>query len=124
MPVNPYLKYKEQSVMTMTQGEMLLRLYDEVVKQLSAAVMYIGEKNHEKSNAAMQKSQQIINYLSNTLNDKYEISQNLASLYEYFNYQIVNANMHKDVGPLNEVISMVGELRDAFAQADRLSKAK
>lgn len=110
--------------MTMTQGEMLLRLYDEVVKQLSAAAMYIGEKNYEKSNAAMQKSQQIINYLSNTLNDKYEISQSLASLYEYFNYQIVNANMHKDAGALKEVISMVGELRDAFAQADRNAKAK
>ena len=36
MPVNPYQKYQQQSVMTMTPGEMLLKLYDEVITQLNA----------------------------------------------------------------------------------------
>ena len=34
MPVNPYQKYQQQSIMTMTPGELLLKLYDETVKQL------------------------------------------------------------------------------------------
>ena len=31
MALNPYQKYQQQSVMTMTQGEMLTKLYDEVI---------------------------------------------------------------------------------------------
>lgn len=37
-------QYKEQSVMTMTQGEMLLKLYAEVIKQLQFAVVYIDDQ--------------------------------------------------------------------------------
>ena len=41
MPVNPYQKYQQQSVMTMTQGEMLTKLYNEIIKQFSGAAMYM-----------------------------------------------------------------------------------
>ena len=37
MQKNPYQAYKQQSVMTMTQGEMLNKLYEEAAKQLSFA---------------------------------------------------------------------------------------
>lgn len=124
MPLNPYSKYKEQSVMTMTPGEMLIRLYDEAIKQLSGAVLYIGEKSYGKANTAMQKTQKILSYLTSTLNFKYDIANNLEALYDYFNYQIVNANIHKDAKLIEEIIPMITGLRDAFAQADRLSKNK
>ena len=110
--------------MTMTQGEMLIKLYDEAVKQLSGAVLYIGEKDYEKANTALQKTQKVLTYLTNTLNYKYDIANNLAALYDYFNFRIVDANIHKDVALLEEIIPMISGLRDAFAQADRLSKAK
>lgn len=31
---NPYARYKEQSVMTMTQGDMINLLFDEVIDQI------------------------------------------------------------------------------------------
>ena len=43
MPVNPYQQYQRQSVMTMTQGEMLTKLYDEVIKQMSGAKICLTE---------------------------------------------------------------------------------
>lgn len=110
--------------MTMTPGEMLIRLYDEAIKQLSGAVLYIGEKSYGKANTAMQKTQKILSYLTSTLNFKYDIANNLEALYDYFNYQIVNANIHKDAKLIEEIIPMITGLRDAFAQADRLSKNK
>ena len=44
MAFNPYQKYQQQSVMTMTPGEMLTRLYDELIKQLNV----FKEFNHQK----------------------------------------------------------------------------
>lgn len=110
--------------MTMTQGEMLLSLYDEAIKQLSGAILYIGEKDYGKANFAMQKAQRILSYLTNTLNFKYEIAHNLEALYDFFNFQIVNANVHKQAKLLEEIIPMISGLRDAFAQADRIAKSK
>ena len=60
-----------------------------------------------------------MNYLDSTLDFKYDISNNLSSLYDYFNYRIVEANMHKDNAPIDEVLQMVTDLRDTFIQADK-----
>ena len=59
MPVNPYQKYQQQSVMTMTQGEMLTKLYNEIIKQFSGAAMYMREPepNITEINRALQKGQ-------------------------------------------------------------------
>ena len=55
MGQNPYQKYQQQSIMTMTQGEMLIKLYDEVIKQLNAVKQFNLEKNYEAANFASQK---------------------------------------------------------------------
>ncbi len=117
MPRNPYEAYKQQSVMTMTQGEMLLKLYDETIKQLNSAEIHMNEKEIEKTNQALQKAQKIINYLRATLDFQYDISNQLSALYDFFVRQIVTANVRKDVQPIKDILPMVCDLRDAFAQA-------
>ncbi len=121
MQRNPYQAYQQQSVMTMTQGEMLLKLYDETIKQLSAAEIFMGEGSIEKTNQALQKAQKIVNHLRATLDFQYEISNQLAALYDYFVRQIVAANIKKDVALIQEILPMVTELRDTFAQAAKQS---
>lgn len=119
MALNPYQKYQQQSVMTMTRGEMLTQLYDGVIKNLNAVKQFNSEKKYSEANIASQKAQKILNYLDSTLDFKYDISNNLSSLYDYFNYRIVEANMHKDNAPIDEVLQMVTDLRDTFIQADK-----
>ena len=119
MPVNPYQKYQQQSVMTMTPGEMLLKLYDEVITQLTAVKQFNEEKDYQGANAALKKSQRIIS----TLDPQYEISGSLSALYDYFIRRLVDANMHKENGPIDEVLPMIEELRDTFAQADKNSRS-
>lgn len=124
MPVkNPYQKYQQQSVMTMTPGEMLLRLYDEVITQLNAVKQFNGEKDYQASNTAMQKAQRIITYLNQTLDFQYEISGSLSALYDYFLRRLVDANVHKDNAPIDEVLPMIQDLRETFAQADKNSRS-
>ncbi len=120
---NPYQKYKQQSVMTMTQTEMITMLYDEVVKQLNAAMLMMDKKDLGVVNSSLQKSQRIINYLRNSLNHNYEVSGGLEAMYEYFNYQIVQANIKKSKDPLVEIIPMVKELKETFVTANQAIKA-
>ena len=43
---NGYQQYKMQSVNTMTRGEMLLLLYDELVKRLMQAELALDKKEY------------------------------------------------------------------------------
>ncbi|OUP70366.1 flagellar export chaperone FliS [Anaerotruncus colihominis] len=124
MPVNPYQQYQRQSVMTMTQGEMLTKLYDEVIKQMSGAKICLTEKDLSGVNNALQKAQRILFYLKSTLDFKYEISGNLDALYDFFIERIVQANLKKDAAILDEIIPMIEDLRDTFVQADRNARSK
>ena len=60
-----------------------------------------------------------IKYLNDTLDRKYEISRNLAQLYEYFTYELGRVKIGRRVEVLTHVKSMVEELRDAFRQAQK-----
>ena len=124
MPVNPYQQYQRQSVMTMTQGEMLTKLYDEVIKQMSGAKICLTEKDLSGVNNALQKAQRILFYLKSTLDFKYEISGNLDALYDFFIERTVQANLKKDAAMRAEILPMIEDLRDTFVQADRNARSK
>ncbi len=122
---NPYQNYKEQSIMTMTSGELLLVLYDECIKSLNFAVYYIDEENKpEECEKLIKKTQRIIHYLDGILDYKYEISTNLHMLYDYFIRTLVKANVRKKSEVLKPLIPMIEELRNAFAQADKNIRIK
>lgn len=119
MDTRGYQQYKAQSINTMTQGELLLLLYDELVKRLTVAELALGKENYELFEASVQRSVEIIKYLNDTLDRKYEISRNLAQLYEYFTYELGRVKIGRRVEVLTHVKSMVEELRDAFRQAQK-----
>lgn len=122
MAYNPYNKYTAQSVMTMTHGEMLTKLYEGAILNMNLAIKGISEKNVVATNEALQKTQKIFNYLTVTLDRSYPISDNLAALYDFFNRQMINANIKKDDTIIQEIIPMVEELRDTFIQGDKLAR--
>lgn len=122
MAYNPYEQYKTASVSTMTQGEMLIALYDEVIKQLNKSIIYIQEKNISEANKSLIKSQDIINYLIATLDDKYPISAQLTAMYEFFNQQILQSNIKKEATYINEILPLITDLKVTFAQADKLAR--
>ena len=116
---NPYAKYKQQSVMTMTQGDMINLLYDEIINRLNKGLLGLEVRDFEASNTHFKKAQAIISHLESTLDSQYPVSRNLSSLYEYFNHQIIQANVRKSPDPVQEVLPMIMELKEAFAQADK-----
>lgn len=116
---NRYQAYKQQSVMTMTQGEMLNTLYDGLLKALYTGQKALESRDYALANQEFIRAQKILNYLKATLNHKYDIANNLEMLYNFFLQEIIKVNVKKSEQNLSVVIEMITQLRDAFVQADK-----
>ncbi|MGI6255439.1 MAG: flagellar export chaperone FliS [Acutalibacter sp.] len=114
-----FQQYKEQAINTMTQGELLLLLYDELVKHLTRAGLALDKEQYEILETSVQKSVDIIHYLDNTLDRKYPISQNLHQLYEYFCYELSRVRIGRNKTELERVKGMVQELRESFREVEK-----
>ena len=110
-------QYQQSSVFTATPEELTLMLYNGCVKAIRFAGVSVDEKNYEKANYYICKAEAIIRELRNTLDMKYEISENLYNLYTYFLNRLIEANVKKDRTILDEVLRFVEDIRDTWSQA-------
>lgn len=119
-----YRDQKDQAVNSMTQGELLLLLYDELVKRLTRAELFLGKENYEQFEDCVDRSLDIIRYLDDTLDRQYPISMNLTRLYDFFSYELNRVKAGRNRTELERVRTMIGELRDTFREAQRNSEAE
>ncbi|MCL1982331.1 MAG: flagellar export chaperone FliS [Clostridiales bacterium] len=117
-------EYKEQAVNMMTPGEMLILLYDEIVKRLKKAEMLAKNSDFANFENEIKRAQDVVAYLNNALDRRIEISKNLAQLYSFFNYQMARITAGRNLHLIDELIPLVEDLRDTYKQADKLSKIK
>ena len=111
--------YKAQSLTTMTQGELLNLLYDELVKRLLRGDMALEQGDFELFEASMQRCIDIVRYLDDTLDRRFEISRNLHRLYDFFCYDLNRIIIGRNRKELDKLRPMITELRDAFRAAER-----
>lgn len=116
---NGYQQYKAQSVSTMTGGEMLLLLYDELIKRLTRAQIALEDKDYDLFEKSVQRSREIVQYLNRTLNMEYHISYELRRMYEFFLYEISRLQVGRNEAVIQELKPLVVELRDAFREASK-----
>lgn len=111
---NPYQKYMQQSVTTMTPVQLVIALYDKSILELNKAIYFIDEKNIPKAHSSIMRVIDIVDTLDAHLKEKYEISNNLASLYQFFRENLSQANIKKDTAILKMLIPYFEELKEAF----------
>lgn len=109
-----FQQYKENSVDTMTPGELLLALYDELVKRLTRAEIALNAGEYGVLEESVDRSVDIIHYLDATLDRSYPISMELARMYEFFCYELARVRIGRNKVELERVKRMCTELRDAF----------
>lgn len=114
-----YQGYKEQGINEMSPGELLLLLYDELVKRLLRAGLALGKEDYDLFEASVDRSLDIIRYLDDTLDMQYPISRNLNRLYDYFSFELNRVKAGRNKTELERVETMVGELRDSFREAQK-----
>lgn len=113
-----YEQYRQTQIQTAKPEQLILMLYDGAISFLKKAKVSIENKNIEESHNLLIKAQDIIIELMASLNlEVGEIALNLFRLYEYMHYRLVEANIKKDEKPIDEVLSMLQELREAWETA-------
>lgn len=108
--------YQNNSVETASPGELTLMLYNGCIKFIKAARKAMENEEIEKKNLNIQKAQSIIQELMVTMNQKYEISQEILPLYDYMNRRLIEANTKNDPKILDEVQDLTLEFRDTWKQ--------
>ncbi|WP_313345165.1 flagellar export chaperone FliS [Sedimentibacter sp.] len=120
--LNPYEQYKINSINTMTKGELLIMIFDELIKKLNCSIVLIENKDFKQSKIYLDKSKKIINHLIVTLDDQYEITPNLKELYMFFNKELIKAAGYNDAKYINEIMPMIKDLRNTWAEADKIAR--
>ena len=114
-----YQGYKEQGINDMSQGELLLMLYDELVKRMVRAGLALDKADYRLFEDSVDRCLDIIRYLDDTLDMQYPISRNLNRLYDYFSFELNRVKAGRNKTELERVKTMVSELRDTFREANK-----
>lgn len=111
--------YKAQSLNTMTQGELLILLLDELVKRLMRGDIALEQGDMELFETSIQRCIDIVRYLDDTLDRRYEVSQGLHRLYDFFCYDLNRIIIGRNRTELNKLRPMITDLRDTFRIAEK-----
>lgn len=117
-------KYRTSAIATASPAELVLMLYEGAIKFANIALMAM-EKNdyseYEKINTNIKKARAIITELRSTLDKKYPVWEDFERVYEYIEWCLSEANMHKDAAMLQEALKRIREMRDTWKEVMRLN---
>lgn len=118
--INPQDAYKETKVRTASQGQLIVMIYDEAIKQIDIAAAGIdgGPKHLDEVHNAIVKAQDLVTELTVSLDFERggDIAKGLFSLYMFFREQLLIANVQKSTEILVSIRAMLAELREAWIQ--------
>lgn len=117
--------YRQGAVMAATPAELIVMLYDGARRFLRQAGLAMGEGEIEQAHNTLRRAELIIAHLDSVLDyEQGEIAQNLHSIYSFCLAHLNSARLGQDPSKLEEVSDMLGELREAWAQAaDEVARA-
>ena len=118
--INPY---NTAAVMTASPGQLVVMMYDGVLKFVSIARAGCALPESDPQRLKMLqdgvgRSLAIIDELRSTIDKEKggEYAENLERLYDYYSRRLLKAQISFDDAPLAEVEKLVGTLRDGWAQ--------
>ncbi|MFO8063910.1 MAG: flagellar export chaperone FliS [Spirochaetota bacterium] len=122
---NPVDAYRQTRIKTANQGQIIVMLYDEALRQIDVAKASLESQTRQldRIHNAICKTQDIFTELMTSLDFENggELSQNLFNLYMYFNNQLMQANINKDDSYLDQIRPLIVSLRDAWHEAAKNS---
>lgn len=110
--------FTESAIHQKSPQEITALLYEACLTNLEEAIEDITNKDYVFANKKLQKANDILHRLGAGLN--YEagiIADQLDVLYNYMADKVVEANLHKDVSIIKEVLQIVEDLSSSWNQA-------
>ena len=109
-------------VATASNVELIMMLFDGLIESLSLARGHIQHGSIESKSKSLQRASRIVLGLQNALDHEKggELARNLSDLYTYVVRRIIDINAYNDLEALDEVVSMMQEIRAAWNQVPSL----
>jgi flagellar protein FliS len=110
--------YRDSSVLTAPPERLVVMLYDGANRFLFQAAHAMRSGDIALMNNRMQRAEAIITELRQTLNhdDGGEIAGRLEAIYAFCQRHLLEARCRLDPKPIDEVVRLLTELRDAWDQ--------
>jgi len=110
--------YFETHVQSQSPLELVVLLYDGMLRFMHGAAEAIERRDLPAKRAAVSRALAVLGELQTTLNmqEGRDVAAALDSLYAYVSGLVTEANVRNDPAPLRESIRLMTTLREAWAQ--------
>jgi len=114
-------QYKKTQVTTADNLKLVVLLYDGAIKYLEKARKGCQEKDFESISNNINRTQDIIGELNNSLNmnEGGQIAQNLRNLYLFMNDHLVEAKLKTSAQVIKEVMGLLTTLKGAWEEIEK-----
>ncbi len=116
-------QYETQRVMTASPMELVLMLYDNAIRHLSAALEASEIEDYparmQAFNHSLLRAQDFVAELACSVDIERggEMAENLNRLYEFMMRHLISANTEGRSEPVRDVMTMLKELREGWTEA-------
>ena len=109
--------YQRTAVLTATQGQLIVMLYDGANKFLAQASMAMRERRFEQAHKRLRRAEMIIGHLLSSLDFEQggEIAPRLSAIYVFCQRHLNTARANSDPEKIEQVRTLLATLRDAWA---------
>lgn len=110
--------YRTTNVITADPNKLVTMCYEGALENLRLGKARLEERDYEGKARAFIKSREFISELQGALNLEKggAIARNLDALYSYMLVKILEGDLNKNTGPIDEVIGMLRELLSAWEE--------
>lgn len=110
-------RYAREAVTTATPSQLVVMLYDRLLKDFTVAETAIAARDIQGSHSALMHAQDIVHELDSSLDiSVWRDGEALKRLYEYVIYELTQANMEKDAVHVQNARDVIEPIRDAWHQ--------
>jgi flagellar protein FliS len=114
-------RYKSVQVKTSSPGDLLVMLFDGLFRFIEEARDAMIVNDRARAGDRINRAHAIVNELAATLNKEVapELCENLEALYFFSSSKLVEANLYQDPERLNQVMRILGPIREGFTTVVR-----
>lgn len=109
-------EYKKNAVTSASPLKLVVMLYDGALRFMEQGKDAVLKKDFNRQNEKLQRAQRIVLELMAALDTTSggDIANNLMSLYSFIVQQLINANIHDQVEPIEASMKILTDLRASW----------
>lgn len=119
--VNPYSKYKENSITAASPEQLLIMLVDGAVKYTKVARLALLKGDKNRAHSELIRVQGIFGELIRTLDiNSGDFAKELLTIYCCIRQKLIEANIKKDITLIDETLPLIESVRDTWYEVKRV----